>query len=422
MNTDNDILPLGHFRLKSSRRRKRWQRTERDKSLIRLYREYDALNSQRHKLGFERLDPPVQRGWKRFFVLCDHPMQRTGNTPKRESGFFQGILDKINTIQYSSRRDFKVKRRRRGKKVYEERPQALLMHFTFRSLKVTDEEARYFDIVTENGPAGKCRGVYAFREPWRFKLKIEPNIIRWKRIRDFDLERRIGEMDQFIHHHDLWPRMLKVTYGSYQWRYRWYWDDKSKKHRHSSLKNRSFAGILDEYLPDTQSCIVNMKPHMKPPDSGGFSFVQELKSFLCCIGRRIAKPFFKSIRKVRKVFKANLKTNFRRSPLLFCEFVMRKVQSLLRKPFLRCGIKGFSEITFKRAETSSGKVSELFQRHVEHVVRLHEPDQLNLVWIFKVCEHTVDGRIDHSENADRFGDLQARQMFRKWTLHFEVRD
>src|SRR5689334_8102577 len=119
MNHEIEILSLDHFRQRSPRQRKRAQRKNYEKSLMRLYRGYDALRSQLHRLGYERLDPPVQRGWKRSFVLRDHPLQRITHSPKREEAFFQNILEKINTTQYSSKRDFKVKRRRRGRKVYE---------------------------------------------------------------------------------------------------------------------------------------------------------------------------------------------------------------------------------------------------------------------------------------------------------------
>lgn len=136
MDYDIDTLSPEHFRLKSSRRRERWKRRDREKSLLRLYRELDALRTQRRELGFERLDPPVMRGYKRYFVL------RAEVARSREAKFFQGILDRINTTAYSSRRDFKKKRRRIGRRIYEVRSQELEKLWTdaFKKRKFTEQE------------------------------------------------------------------------------------------------------------------------------------------------------------------------------------------------------------------------------------------------------------------------------------------
>ena len=204
MDYDIDKLSPEHFRLKSSRRRERWKRRDREKSLLRLYRELDALRTQRRELGFERLDPPVIRGYKRYFVL------RAEVARSREAKFFQRILDRINTTKYSSRRDFKKKGRRFGRKVYEVRSQELEKLWTdaFKKRNFTEQEAAYFDLVmTDERPGSYYRWMYVFREPWRFQLKIEPNVIRWTRVKDFDLEQRIGEM---VHHHLTIPHALSL--------------------------------------------------------------------------------------------------------------------------------------------------------------------------------------------------------------------
>ena len=270
MDNEIDTLSLDHFRQRSPRQRKRAQRRDREKSLMRLYREYDALRSQLHRLGYERLDPPVQRGWKRFFVLRDHPMQRITHSPRREESFFQGILDKISTTQYSSKRDFKMKRRRRGRKIHEPRPQELQTFWTktFKAAKFTEEEARYFDLIMTNEREGSYyRWMYVFREPWRFRLKVEPNIIRWKRVKDFDLERRIAEMKRYIDGNHLWPQIFRVLDGSHRWRGA-YWSTGELAKYKDPFKNKAFADILDQYMPDRRANVVNMKPS----DIEGFLF------------------------------------------------------------------------------------------------------------------------------------------------------
>lgn len=78
----------------------------------------------------------------------------------KEAKFFQGILDRINTTEYSSRRDFKKKRRRFGGKVYEVRSQELERLWTgsFKAKKFTEQEASYFDLVmTDERPGSYYR-------------------------------------------------------------------------------------------------------------------------------------------------------------------------------------------------------------------------------------------------------------------------
>jgi hypothetical protein len=97
-------------RLKSARRKKRLHKKDQDRKLIQLFNELKRLQVEQRNLGFAELIPPIQRGWKRFFVL------RQDVLTSKEGSFFQELLEKINTTEYSHRRDFKVKKRRRGKK------------------------------------------------------------------------------------------------------------------------------------------------------------------------------------------------------------------------------------------------------------------------------------------------------------------
>lgn len=239
---------------------------EREKSLLRVYREYHRLQNEHLNLGYERLEPPVQRGWKRFFVL------RPDVAGSREAKLFQGILDRINTTEFSSRRDFRKKRRRGGRKVYEVRSQELLKLCTtsFAKKKFNEEEASYFDLVmADERPGSYYRWIYAFREPWRFQLKIAPNIIRRTKVKDFDLECRISDVSRYIDRNHLWPYIFKLRYGSSQWSGRYTWGGDLPRYRYDPLKNRTFAEVLDEYWPDGQ----NKTEIEKPPDDGGFSFL-----------------------------------------------------------------------------------------------------------------------------------------------------
>ena len=92
-------------RIRSFRRRKRLKKEAFDKKLIVLRKELLAIRRRDRELGYEELSPPVQRGWKRVFVLRDEL------TRGKDAKFLEGILEKINTTKYSWRKDFKKKRR-----------------------------------------------------------------------------------------------------------------------------------------------------------------------------------------------------------------------------------------------------------------------------------------------------------------------
>jgi hypothetical protein len=208
-------------------------------------------------LGYEELNPPIQRGWKRYFVL------REDISRSKDANFFQAILDKINMVQYSWKKDFKVKRRCRGKKIYVVREQELerFSESCVKKKKLTPEEMHYFEVVRV--PAGK-RGeglwLYTFQEPWRYRLKTETNIIRWTKIKDFDLERRANEIKQYVDRNHLRPKMFKIIHGRYQWRLRYHYEGELPKYEYHPFRNRSFADILHEYMPEDKSLIVKNKP------------------------------------------------------------------------------------------------------------------------------------------------------------------
>ncbi|MGV3588803.1 MAG: hypothetical protein ACO1OF_17490 [Adhaeribacter sp.] len=83
-------------RFRSAREKKRLVKLDFEKQLRQLARERCHLLEQKRSLGYEPLKPPVQKGFKRFFVLRDD----VAWSPR--AAFFQEILDKINTVQYSA--------------------------------------------------------------------------------------------------------------------------------------------------------------------------------------------------------------------------------------------------------------------------------------------------------------------------------
>jgi hypothetical protein len=206
----------------SQRQVKQRQKSDADKSLIQLNRKLRNLRKQINSLGYEELNPPIQRGWKRFFVLTQNVEQSF------DSRFFQILLEKINTTQYSNRRDFKVKRRRRGKKVYVLRPQTLNELNEYAFAKLTEKEKLYFRLEWELCKNLKLFKKFVFNEPLRFVLQVKPNMITKVKIIDPLLLQGKSIIYNYLDNRYLTPKMCRLTEGYYQYKNRWNPKDKAK--------------------------------------------------------------------------------------------------------------------------------------------------------------------------------------------------
>jgi len=226
-------------RLKSERRRKRLLKKDQDKKLIQLFRELQRLGKEQRDLGYAELIPPIQRGWKRFFVV------RADVMLSKDGKFFQELLEKINTTEYSHRKDFKVKKRRRGKKVHVDRIQKLKEseEYYFKKMELTDKEKLYFReewrLYKYNNRLYK---VYVFTEPWRYVLQVKPNMITKVKIIDPLLKRQEDEIDLYLRRNLLYPRIRKLMDGCD--RYRWFWGEDARYK--NFLKNKPLHEIENE--------------------------------------------------------------------------------------------------------------------------------------------------------------------------------
>jgi hypothetical protein len=203
----------------------------------------------------------------RYFILRDD-FART-----KEAPFFQKILDKINTRQWSYRKDFKKKGRRFGKKVYNDREQNLddvSEHAFFK--KFNEKERMYFyEHLVRWKNSKQPLKVYRFAERWRFVLKVQVNMITKVRVKNLHLEKQKAEVEKFFTY-ERRLRILKIRHGSNKWKWDYFPKDKYK----NLLHNRTFASILDEHWPDQQ-----MKVSFKNPrQTRGFCFLpDELLSY-----------------------------------------------------------------------------------------------------------------------------------------------
>ncbi|MES1225069.1 MAG: hypothetical protein ABUT20_56805 [Bacteroidota bacterium] len=228
------------YRLRNARQKKRMQYEDFDKQLIQLHKRRQILWEKKRNLGWEPLIPPVQKGWKRLFVLRDDVSR------SKQADFFEEILKKINTHDWSYRKDFLVKRRRFGRKIYVIKGQRLLEpdEYHFKKLNFTEKEQQFFYPVLRASRVSKqLVKHFVFIEPWRFVLRVKPNIIDKIRVKDADLESEIARLRNFLERNDLENRLDKITRGNtYKW---WKWGSLEKYDEKNIYKNKSLEQLID---------------------------------------------------------------------------------------------------------------------------------------------------------------------------------
>lgn len=225
------------YRLRTARQKTRLQYEDFDKQLIQLNKERNSLREQVRNLGWMPLMPPVQRGFKRTFVLRDDVAR------SRNASFYAAILQKINTLEYSSRKDFKAKKRKYGRKAYVDRIQNLqwLCAREFHKRNFTDAEKQCFYELWEMNKSKQLVQYFLFVEPWRFLLKVMPNMIEKTRIKDSLLEASIAQINDYLNRNNYDKRLDKLLYGSC---YRYWKMDEELKHQ-NILKNKSKTAMFD---------------------------------------------------------------------------------------------------------------------------------------------------------------------------------
>ncbi len=251
-NFENEYDLIVQNNLPSRRWRIRRIRTAYDKKLRILDKEHTRICNQIRSLGYEDLIPPIQRGYKRLFVLTEETKYSS------RADFYQGILDKINTIWYSPHKTFKGKKRRIGKWKYKVRneqtlqePDSWIFH---NNKKFTEEEKKYFyKIEYYDYPSKQYKTKYVFIEQWRFVLRVRPNMITKIQIKDSELEQYRDELDDFLDRKENYKRLVKMRGGdSYSWKKILNEKENKIKYAHSSLADIPFHQIEEQYEEERQ--------------------------------------------------------------------------------------------------------------------------------------------------------------------------
>lgn len=241
---DNQELSFSNlpYKLKSARRKKRLQKKDFDKQLIQIIRKRELQWQQKLALPMVPLENPYQKGWKRHFVLRDDILRSPS------AAFYVQLLEKINTVQYHPEKSFKLKKKRKRRKIPLERRQ-FLQDFTewqwqHRSLKLTEEDKAHFHLYEQTSKNGKEKLLrYRFNEPWRYVLQVKPHFITEVKMLDQALEQEIQLLNNRIDHQHLQPRINKLTGGAYRYQP---WRENCNRSYRNLLYKEALASFLEE--------------------------------------------------------------------------------------------------------------------------------------------------------------------------------
>lgn len=247
-NFANEQELIAQNNLPSRRWKTRRIRTAKDKEMYRLNKEYRRVQYQIRDLGYEDLNPPIQRGYKRLFVLTEETKY------SKRADFYQTILDKINTVWYSPHKTFKQKKRRIGKWKFRIRNEQTLQEidsYVFDKVKnFTEEERKYFyPVEYYDYPCKRYRTKYIFIEQWCFVLQTKPHMITKVQIKDSELEQYRDELGDYLDRHKNRRRLIKLQGGNtYSWKKVINEREDRKKYSYNSLRNIPLHRITEEYF------------------------------------------------------------------------------------------------------------------------------------------------------------------------------
>ena len=225
------------YRLRTARQKKRMQYKDFEKKLLKINREEIKLKLKQRNIEWVPLVPPFQKGWKRYFVL------REDVAVSKQAWFFENILRKINTQDWSHRRDFKITKRRYGRKKQVVKGQQLLKpyDYQFSKMNFSEDEKQLFHEVFEYEIRGKTVKRYAFSEPWRFVLRVRPNMITMVKNNDAIIESRLKEIENYLERNKLREKLYKLLDGKVGWRSNYARYEYKEKYVY---KNKAFSQVL----------------------------------------------------------------------------------------------------------------------------------------------------------------------------------
>lgn len=244
MDTDvlNDYFLASRF--KSAKRKKRLVKKDFEKRLIKIHKAENVLHKEIRELPLILLEKPYQKGWVRFYVLREDVIQ------SKDGVFFLGLLEKINTYMYSNTKSFTSSRKHHRKRVQVIKEQHLYqvpMHqWNANELRFSDKEKSYFTLTEKWSNCFKRYIIYySFNEPWRYVLRVRPNMITHQKAVNSELESRSKRIDNYIEKNNLRHKITKVKEGWVQYKY---YRIKENPKYINPIHNQSLNTLYEMYL------------------------------------------------------------------------------------------------------------------------------------------------------------------------------
>ena len=211
---DTKLLP---HRLKSARRKKRIQKEDLDKQLLKLDRERDHIWDNPNRVIVVPLEEPYQRGWKRLFVW-NAAIQRS-----EQAEFYQQILDQVNTVQYHYDPSFrKTKRKQYQHKYNYDLPKLQTINrrdWHLNKAQLTEAQRECFNRIDYWDNRYYCWTYkYEFAFTHLLKIAVQPHIVTTIKLRDVQIEQRIKYIDDYLVKSGLNYRLTKLKGKSYRYR------------------------------------------------------------------------------------------------------------------------------------------------------------------------------------------------------------
>lgn len=117
-----------------------------------------------------------------------------------------------------------------------------------KKLNLTEKEKSYFTLTKEwSNKLGRDIIYYRFDEPWRFVLRVRPNIITHKKPVDSDLQSELQILENYITNYDLNHKMNRLVKG--YTRYSGWRIQKNPKEL-NPIKNKSRHLLYQQYVDE----------------------------------------------------------------------------------------------------------------------------------------------------------------------------
>ena len=227
------------------RRARRNLIAERDKKLISYRKRLNELWRMKRELPLVPLDKPVQRGFKKEFVLRDDIARRSDAHDLRR------ILGEINMTVYCKDETFRTKKwHNKQSEDIPHRLKAISPH-RWNALDWPKHYATkwfYFSpSIVVYGYAGTSYTIkgWRFYYDYMFTSKISPNFATHSKQVCPEIEREISEIKQYFTQHNGWARLNHLQGHSNP-----YWSVEPKEKMIDEILREEMTNYEDNYLDD----------------------------------------------------------------------------------------------------------------------------------------------------------------------------